>query len=32
MSAWKLDRRIEAVFRELPACQRIAKVEGVGPK
>lgn len=26
------DRRIEAVFRELPACQRIAKVEGVGPK
>jgi len=26
------DRRIEAVFRELPACQRIAKVEGIGPK
>jgi transposase len=26
------DRRIEAVFRELLACQRIAKVEGVGPK
>ena len=26
------DRRIEAVFRELPARQRIAKVEGAGPK
>ena len=26
------DRRIEAVFRELTSCQRIAKVEGVGPK
>ncbi|GGC69555.1 putative family 20 transposase [Siccirubricoccus deserti] len=26
------DRRIEAVFRQDPACQRIAKLEGVGPK
>jgi transposase len=26
------DRRIEAVFREIPACQRLARVEGIGPK
>jgi transposase len=26
------DRRIEAVFRESPACQRLTKIEGIGPK
>src|SRR5215218_8592939 len=25
-------RRVEAVFRGIPACQRTAEVEGIGPK
>jgi transposase len=28
----EFDRRIETAFRGMPACQRIAKVEGIGPE